>query len=32
LHFYFVGFENEKTQAEFEANPQKYVDENGTLK
>jgi tRNA uridine 5-carboxymethylaminomethyl modification enzyme gidA len=25
-------FENEKTQAEFEANPQKYVDENGTLK
>ena len=25
-------FENEKTQAEFEANPEKYVDINGTLK
>ena len=25
-------FENENTQAEFEANPEKYVDENGTLK
>lgn len=25
-------FENEKTQAEFEAHPEKYVDENGTLK
>ncbi|QCD44175.1 Fe-S-containing protein [Campylobacter mucosalis] len=25
-------FENNQTQAEFEANPQKYVDTNGTLK
>lgn len=25
-------FENEKTQAEFEAHPEKYVDINGTLK
>ncbi|MCR4941985.1 MAG: Fe-S-containing protein [Campylobacter sp.] len=25
-------FENNKTQAEFEANPEKYVDINGTLK
>ncbi|AQW80431.1 ferrirhodotorulic acid ABC transporter, permease protein [Campylobacter pinnipediorum subsp. pinnipediorum] len=29
-HTYF--FENEKTQATFEANPEKFVDTNGTLK